>query len=535
MRKEKLILLALPLLLLQQAGAQDLESLLDEGAKTSQASSAVDAPAKTTPLSQAIKKILGTPSSEQNIFLRFLENAEWEKAVLQYPAAFAGTPFQKSATGRALQGYLQFQAGLPITGVQTLFLADKPAEINATLREEWMKLAPVEHFAWDLAQVPWTPAWEQVFGERLEMRMKTLAALQAGTPDLEALQKLSAQAQNNSKEKGLLDWQLVLGASLQDQADRAAKLLANLMKSKNSPVREDLMQLTAARLLYQNGYFSAALKYYEKLPKTSEYWTEAQEEMGWAYIRKGEPQNALALSQTLVASDLNYQVSPEAFFVRALAQLKVCDYTGVTETLKSFPKRFKERTQRLSELSQNSTGEATEKALGLLTAKRIQQKDLGKAAQNLPRRLARDEKLYQFVQAQKYWDAEAQAAEKLYAKSLALTGLQGVLDSLKQSTLQKAQAAKNAAYGRVKDLATEEVNETREILRKLHIVEAELLQQLSMADRIAKNAKGQEEKKGVTGYKGSADVVSFPAEDELWFDELSNYRVDVKKACTVKR
>ena len=40
---------------------------------------------------------------------------------------------------------------------------------------------------------------------------------------------------------------------------------------------------------------------------------------------------------------------------------------------------------------------------------------------------------------------------------------------------------------------------------------------------------------GVTGYKGNAEVMKFPAEDEVWFDEISRYRVDVKKACKVKR
>jgi hypothetical protein len=90
-------------------------------------------------------------------------------------------------------------------------------------------------------------------------------------------------------------------------------------------------------------------------------------------------------------------------------------------------------------------------------------------------------------------------------------------------------------FARVKELAKEEVFETKEILHKLHIVEAEVIQQVSLADKIAKNAKGTNEKKGVTGYKGTADAMKYPAEDEVWFDEISNYRIDIKKACTVKR
>lgn len=534
MKMNKLAVVMLSLSMAQMAFANDLESILDEGASAPKAVKPTAAAVKTTPLAQAMKRTLGTPSSEQNIFLRYVESADWEKAVLQFPMAFEGTAFQKSANGRALFGYVQFQVGLPVTGLQTLFMAGNPKEINTILRDEWQKLAPVDHFAWNLAQVQWQPAWEVVFGEPMEFRVKTVEAL-SGTKNIEALQKLSNAAIANSKEKAQVDWQLVLAHSLNDQADRAAKLLANLMKSPYPPVSRDLMQITAARLLFQNGYFDAAVKYYEKVPKTSDYWTEAQEEMGWSYIRKGEPNNAMAVSQGLVSAGMNYQVSPEAFFVRSLSQLKVCDYTGVTETLALFPKRFKERTKNLEKMVQEPATEDANKGIALLKAKKIEVQDLGKSAQGLPRRFAHDEKLYQFAQAQKHLEDEAQVAEKLYAKSLALTGLQGSFEKLKQTTLQRAQSAKTSAYTRVKELAKEEVLETKEILRKLHIVEAELIQQVSIADKIAKNAKGNEEKKGVTGYKGMAETVRFPADDEVWFDEISNYRVDVKKACTVKR
>ncbi|WP_413287510.1 tetratricopeptide repeat protein [Bdellovibrio sp. HCB337] len=534
MKLKNLAILGLSLSLAQFAVAQDLESILDEGSKASKIVKSPAASVKTTPLAQAMKKVIGTPNSEQNIFLRNIENAEWEKATLQFSNAFEGTSFQKSSNGRALMGYAQFMAGLPVTGVQTLFMANNPKEINTTLREEWQKAAPADHFAWTLAQIQWEQAWETVFGEATELRVKTAEAL-SSNKNLEQLQKLSAQAPANSKEKALIDWQLVIAYSLNDQADRAAKLLASLMKTSYPPVSKDLMQITAARLLFQNGYFDASIKYYEKVAKDSDYWTESQEEIGWAYIRKGEPNNAMAVSRSLVTSALNNQVSPEAFFVNSLSQLKVCDYSGVTETLQAFPKRFKERTKALEAMSKEPATDDVNNGIALLKSKKIEVQDLGKTAKNLPRRFAHDERLFQFAQAQKHLEDEAAVAEKLYAKSLALTGLQGSFEKLKQNTLQRSQMAKTAAYGRVKELAKTEVEETKEILRKLHIVEAELIQQVSIADKIAKNAKGNDSKKGVTGYKGVAETVSFPADDEVWFDELSNYRVDVKKACTVKR
>ena len=369
MKIKSLAVLGLSLVLAHIAAAQDLESILDEGSKVNKVVKTPVGAVQTTPLAQAMKKTIGRPNSEQNIFLRYLEGGEWEKATLQFPMAFEGTSFQKSSNGRALFGFVQFQAGLPVTGVQTLFMASNPKEINPTLREEWRKVAPADHFAWTLAKIEWESAWEVVFGEALELRVKTADAL-SSNKNIEQLQKLSAQASASSKEKALIDWQLVIAYSLSDQADRAAKLLANLMKATHAPVRKDLMQITAARLLFQNGYFDAAIKYYEKVPKASDYWTESQEEIGWAYIRKGEPNNAMAVSKSLVVSGMSYQVSPEAFFVRSLSQLKVCDYSGVTETLQVFPKRFKERTKTLSEISREPATEDVNKGIALLKVKK---------------------------------------------------------------------------------------------------------------------------------------------------------------------
>ncbi|MGZ3795648.1 MAG: tetratricopeptide repeat protein [Pseudobdellovibrionaceae bacterium] len=534
MKAPYLSFIAISMFLISTSWAGDLENILDEAVKSPKLVQATGESVKTTPLAQAMQKVLGTPTSEQNVFLRYIEAADWGKAVLQFTSAFEGTDFQKSANGRALLGYVQFQAGLPVTGLQTLFQALKPQEMNITLREEWQKLAPADHFAWDLAQVQWQKDWEVVFGEAVQLRVKTMEAL-ASPNNLEQLKKLSSQAFAKSKEKTQIDWQLVIAYSLQDETDRAAKLLVSLMKAPETSVSKDLMQITAARLLFQGGYFDTSLKYYEKISKTSEYWTEAQEEMAWAYIRKGEANNALAVTQSLVASEMNFQVSPEAFFVRALSQLKICDYSGVMASLQAFPKRFKERTKALESLASSSSRPELDAGIALLKIKKIKMQELGKSAQVLPRRFSHDEKLFQLAQAQKHLEEESQTAEKLYAKSLALTGLQGSFEKLKQNTLQRSQMAKTAASARVNELAKEEVLETKEILHKLHIVEAEVIQQASLADKIAKNAFGNEEKKGSTGYKGRAEALRFPAEEEVWFDELSNYRVDVKKACTVKK
>jgi hypothetical protein len=303
------------------------------------------------------------------------------------------------------------------------------------------------------------------------------------------------------------------------------------MKSTPLPVSRDLMELTAARLLFQRAHYSAAIKYYEKVDKTSEYWTDAQEEMAWSYIRKVEPGNALAVSTSLVTPAMAAQAGPESFFVHSLAQLKICDYPGVITSLGEYPKRFKGRNEMLTKLSSSAQTPAIKKIVDQLKEHRIARKDLSEAGRDLPRLVARDERLYRFAQNQKNLEQEAAAADRIYSKSLALTGLQGYFDKLRQTSLSRAHTAAAAANSRVQELARQEVGEVREILRKLHIVEAEVIQQVSVAERVISNVRGPiTEQKGVTGSK-DRDVLKFPAEKEVWFDEIGNFKVDVKKSC----
>ena len=162
---------------------------------------------------------------------------------------------------------------------------------------------------------------------------------------------------------------------------------------------------------------------------------------------------------------------------------------------------------------------------------------LGKDNQFLPRMMIKDYKLVQLIESQKLYEKESKTADALYADALALTGLQGSFQSTKNGLTEKSSKVKSAAVQRIKELAKTEVFEIKRILDKLHIVEAELVQQVDVSDKIVKNSTGIDAdiKKGTTGSKKS-DSLIFLADSEIWFDEISNYKVDVKKGCQgVKR
>ena len=200
------------------------------------------------------------------------------------------------------------------------------------------------------------------------------------------------------------------------------------------------------------------------------------------------------------------------------------------------------RAQAMLSLSENPQSPAVNALIERMMKKPVQLVDLGDDAKLLPRFVTRDETLSKAVQQEKVLREEAKTAGELYARATTggtgQVGFQARLEDLRRDADQRVQASRAVTYGRVKNLADEEVTEITAILQKLHIVEAEVLQQLSMVDRVTAATQGKSsDKKGTTGSQ-SRDHLTFPAESETWFDEIANYRVDVEKGCqagSVKR
>lgn len=518
---------AMVILSAAMAHAQDLESILNATGPT-------DPATKTySTLQHVLLSKIPHPSLEQSQVIQSVETGDWQKALLQYSQAFDGTAFQNSEDGRALFALIHFKAGMPVTGLEMLFKVEQPGKIHSEVRRLWKEAAPEKAMAWDLAKVVWKPEFSEIFGPEAEFKILTRDSSMLKNPD--DLLKLFAKLPNKSGERARAGWQLVIAYSLQDKVEEAAKVLAHLMKTEPAPVSQPLMDLTAARLLYQRGMYGPAIKYYEKIPKRSEYWTDAQEEMAWSYLRKGEPQNAMAITKSLVSPAMVIQSGAESFLVYSMAQLRVCDYSGVSSSLKDFVKTFKERNAALEEIATSDEIWQIHKAIDIMKTKRMTREDLGREAKTLPRLIARDERLFQLAQAQKYLEDEARAADLIYAKSQSQKIQSDYFDNLRQSTLAQAHAATRASTSRARELAKLESNEIKEILRKLHIVEAEVIQQVALANAGApKSSSSQaEEKKGTTGAM-ARDVLRFPADNEVWFDEIGNYRISLKKACQTR-
>ncbi len=509
--------------------ADDLLSILGEEEETVK-------PGELNSRGQLIREVLPTRTAEQNIFSQFFEKGDYEKALFQWPIAFSGTAFDMSDHGRALYGFLLFRNGLEVVGLERIMTVESPSKLNAKLVDMIKAIAPETHKSWTLVQSMWNPEWTAHLGVATEIRVR---ARNLYNPEqTKEIEELIKKTSLSSWERAWVEWQLVLSLSLQGKVGKAAKVLAHLMKAENNPISKDLMTLTAARLLYQNGYLDAAIKYYKEVPKTSDYWFDVQEEISWAYVRKGQPQNTLATLKTLMIPEFKPLVGPESLFLNSLAQLKVCDYPGVAKTLSEYRTRFRPKARNLQGLVESADKPSVQGFIARMMEQRVTLIELGPEAIKLPRYVTRDEVLAHQIQVQQRLEAEAKTAGDLYARSLTggtgQVGFQASIEKFRKSVEQRATQSRNATLSRIQMLAKQELTEIQRILDKLHIVEAELIQQISMAERvIAASSKKQDVKKGSTGSK-SPDALSFPFEGEIWFDEISNFKVDIKKGCQAK-
>jgi len=97
---------------------------------------------------RALLKSLGKLSAEQNIFVSFIDQNQFDKALYQWPSAFEGTSFAKSPTGRALNAFVLFKNGIQVTALEQLLMIDRPKDVDTYLLQAWREMAPDNATVW---------------------------------------------------------------------------------------------------------------------------------------------------------------------------------------------------------------------------------------------------------------------------------------------------------------------------------------------------------------------------------------------------
>lgn len=130
-----------------------------------------------------------------------------------------------------------------------------------------------------------------------------------------------------------------------------------------SQVEQDRAKLSLGRLHYENGDFQKAIEAFSSVSKGGRAWLEALEGEAWAQFRSGQPHDSIARLKTVTSSAFVDQTNSEPFFLLGLAQLRVCDYKAVFQTIEKFKERFLPKTKAY-EASNKSSDKAALKEIG---------------------------------------------------------------------------------------------------------------------------------------------------------------------------
>lgn len=240
--------------------------------------------------------------------------------------------------------------------------------------------------------------------------------------------------------------------------------------------------LSKARKLFEQKNFKEALVEYEKITTQSDRYLMVLEEKAWTYIHLDQMNKALAASRTLTSPALSGLTTTEPFLLRALVQLKLCDYLGVFQTLKDFRTQKREQVVAIQEIAQKQRNSISRQTLEQWIKDTSNWKALGPNLAKMPQLF--------------YTDSLMLAAAK--AKNM--------------SRLEK----------RLQQLAVVENNENHRILQKLNLIEVEGVQRVHIASQF-------NNKQGESLDKSDDDLVFKDSKDDVWLDELDSYQATVDR------
>ena len=447
-----------------------------------------------------------------------MESGNFHWALNAWETSTRGTAFAESQTGVATLAYLLYQNGLPYTALNTLLSNTQPSGIDQGLMKLWtleLKNSVIIQKGW----INTTGGWKSVVNnDPVSIRIKNKSDI------IKAFARANSLGQNNLNEKARILWQIATQAPLLNEADASLKALNILKKSGQTVIGQDELLMTQGRVLYQKNNLLASISAFEQIPKGSSLWVESVEERAWAHLRRDDFDKALGVVTTAMSPVLAPLAGPETFFLANLMAYKACDYSRVFDNSEVFKKRHHARLLNIQDLAQKGTSSTIAEVLSRFEKNGVSQESAGPMVELIPRGLVRDQQFVRNMESRRLILAEvAKAGEVLSTPNALVT---------RSLTNEKAQVdrMKLLAMKRVSALAQNDLKEYRMILNKMHIIEGEIIERLHMDD----NLKGERGKLSQIE-ESNSDTLIFPVTNEVWMDELDNYKGRVKDCPTLKK
>lgn len=275
---------------------------------------------------------------------------------------------------------------------------------------------------------------------------------------------------------------------------------------------------------------SAAVKYWNQVDVTSEYWLDALFEESWAYFMAGDYPRSLGNIHTLGAPYFPNSFYPEAEVLKAIIYFTNCNYDAATTVVAKFNLRYTPIKDELEKILKNYKGENREDAFfKFLLDVREGKGDIPASVRPIVEIALSDRQLLRNIDYVKLLEEE----EKRFKKSpsdFQSSGLgMEVSDALKLARDLAVRQAGELALGRYQRYV-DELNEHLRNGEKI-LIDITAAQRNLLDEKLQTNQVSKAEAKIFGVVKPDEEHVIWPFNGEYWRDELGYYRQVVESAC----
>ena len=275
---------------------------------------------------------------------------------------------------------------------------------------------------------------------------------------------------------------------------------------------------------------SAAVKYWNDVNVTSEYWLDALFEESWAYFMAGDYPRALGNIHTLESPYFPHAFYPEAQILKAVVYFSNCNYDAATVVVARFDQKYQPIRDKLASVLKRFKGPHQEEPFfKFLVAVRDGTADLDPQVKNIVEGALSDRQLLRNINYVKMLDKET-AHFKNSPPSFRNSSLgQQVSDALKLArdlAVRKAGELAQQRYQRNVDELDEHLRDGEKILIDITAAQRNLLD-----EKITKGQVSKAESRIYGVVKPDSEHIRWPFNGEYWRDELGFYRQVVQSAC----
>ena len=275
---------------------------------------------------------------------------------------------------------------------------------------------------------------------------------------------------------------------------------------------------------------SAAVKYWNSVDVTSEYWLDALFEESWAYFMAGDYPHALGNIHTIQAPYFPNSFHPEADILKAVIYFTNCNYDAASITVARFHKHYVPIRDELDKVLKKYTGQNQEEPFfKFLLQVREGKGDLDERIRPIVEIALSDRQLLRNIDYVRLLEEEEKRFKKS-PESFQSSGLgQQVGDALKLARdLAVRQAGELALqrYKRNSDELSEHMRNGEKILIDITAAQRNILDTKIQTGQVS---KAESKIYGVV--KPDEEHVLWPFNGEYWRDELGFYRQVVESAC----